>query len=55
MIRSAKVIELRNMQRGKYFRIVADVFLDDQSLADALVKKGLARPYDGGRKGKWCQ
>lgn len=25
-LRGAKVIELRNMQRGKYFRIVADVY-----------------------------
>ena len=27
-IRGAKVIELRNLRRGKYFRIVADVILD---------------------------
>jgi len=26
-LRSAKVIELRNMERGKYFRILADVFI----------------------------
>ncbi|WP_425358611.1 thermonuclease family protein [Syntrophotalea carbinolica] len=25
-------IVLRNMQRGKYFRIVADVFVDESSL-----------------------
>ncbi|MDA7816848.1 thermonuclease family protein [Sulfurimonas sp.] len=33
MLRGAKVIELRNMKRGKYFRIVADVFVDDVNLS----------------------
>jgi endonuclease YncB( thermonuclease family) len=48
-----QVIELRNMQRGKYFRIVADVFIDGVSLGDELIKAGLAKPYDGGRKPEW--
>lgn len=52
-LRSAKTIELRNMQRGKYFRVVADVYYDDQSLAQALLDAGLAKPYDGGKKQKW--
>lgn len=55
MIRAAKIVELRNIQRGKYFRIVADVYLDDESLGDSLIGKGLARSYDGGTKEKWCQ
>jgi endonuclease YncB( thermonuclease family) len=54
MIRAAKVVELRNIQRGKYFRIVADVYLDGKSLGDSLIGKGLAKSYDGGTKGKWC-
>jgi len=52
-LRSAKTIELRNMKRGKYFRVVADVYYDDQSLAQALLDAGLAKPYDGGKKQKW--
>ena len=56
MLRSAKAIELRNMQRGKYFRIVADVLADGQSVGEGLVNKGLAVPYDGGKKVKdWCK
>lgn len=55
MIRAAKVVELRNIQRGKYFRIVADVYLDEKSLGDTLIGKGLALPYDGGKKEKWCR
>jgi micrococcal nuclease len=54
LLRSAMRIELRNMQRGKYFRIVADVFVDDRDLASILVAEGLARPYDGGTKATWC-
>ena len=50
LLRSGKVIELRNMRRGKYFRILANVFIDDNSLADSLISKGLARPYAGGAR-----
>lgn len=54
MIRAAKHVELRNMERDKYFRILADVHLDGVSLGQALVRKGLASPYDGGKKTGWC-
>ena len=55
-LRDAKVIELRHMQRGKYFRIVADVYVDDKSLADLLIQDNLAVRYDGGAKIKdWCK
>lgn len=40
-------IELRDLERGKYFRITASVFAGDTSLADVLIEKGLAKPYDG--------
>lgn len=55
-LRNAKNIELRNMQRGKYFRIAADVYVDNISLGELLIKKNLAVPYDGGTKTKnWCE
>ncbi|MEA2017092.1 MAG: thermonuclease family protein [Campylobacterota bacterium] len=55
-LRGAKVIELRDMKRGKYFRIVADVFVDSKSLGSMLIDKGFAVPYDGGTKTKdWCK
>ena len=55
-LRGAKVIQLRNMKRGKYFRIVADVFTDNKSLADELIKNNLAVRYSGGTKIKdWCK
>lgn len=55
-LRSAKVIELRNLQRGKYFRIVADVYVDNDNLADMLIKNNLAVRYNGDTKIKdWCK
>jgi micrococcal nuclease len=54
-LKRAKKIELRNMQRGKYFRIVADVYVDGKSLANILLEKKLAVRYSGGTKIKdWC-
>lgn len=55
LLRSARVIELRRMKRGKYFRIVADVYADGHSVGESLVRNGLAVRYDGGTKTKdWC-
>lgn len=50
----AKRIELRNVRRGKYFRLLAEVYVDDRSLADLLIKQGHARHYDGGTREGWC-
>jgi len=51
---AANQIELRNPQRGKYFRILADVYVDGASLAEALKGVGLAKAYDGsGKKPTW--
>ena len=47
-------IELRNAQRGKYFRVVAEVWIDGESLADTLKAEGLAKDYDGeGARPEW--
>lgn len=55
-LRNGKKIELRNMKRGKYFRIVADVYIDGESLTTKLINSGLAVKYDGGTKTKdWCK
>lgn len=55
-LRNGKKIELRNIQKGKYFRIVADVYIDNKSLAKELIKNNHAVPYTGGTKIKdWCK
>jgi endonuclease YncB( thermonuclease family) len=55
LLRSAKYIELKNPKRGKYFRIIADVYADDISIANELIKNNLAVPYHGGTKIDWCK
>lgn len=53
-LEGASKIELRNPQRGKYFRIVSEVWIDGESLADMLKAKGLAKDYDGeGARPEW--
>jgi endonuclease YncB( thermonuclease family) len=47
---SAKNIKLKNLKKGKYFRIVADVYVDGKSLSKELLAKGYAKPYNGGKK-----
>ena len=55
LLKDAETIELRNVQRGKYFRIIADVYVDDKDLGQILIDQKLAKPYDGGTKPTWTQ
>lgn len=50
-------IRLNNVHFGKFAgRIVADVeTLDGKLLDKALIKAGLGRFYDGGRRESWCR
>ena len=55
IIKDAEQITLKNMERGKYFRIAADVIVDGENLADTLIEAGMAVRYGGRRKThKWC-
>ena len=55
ILKDAEQIDLKNMERGKYFRIAADVIVDGENLADILIETGVAVRYDGGKKThKWC-
>jgi micrococcal nuclease len=52
ILKDAEQITLKNMERGKYFRIAADVIVDGENLADLLIEAGMAVRYDGGKKTK---
>ena len=52
-IKNAKRVELKNVQRDKYFRILADVYVDGEKVANEMLEKKLAIPYDGGKKADW--
>lgn len=56
-LKQAKKIELANIDRDKYFRIVADVMVDGQSITTLLLQNKLAYGYDGGTKARpdWCK
>ena len=56
ILKDADQITLRNLERGKYFRLVADVYVDGENLAGMLVEAGMAVRYDGAKKThKWCE
>ena len=57
LLKNSTRIDLENIKRGKYFRIVADVVIDGKSLKNYLLKNGFAYSYQGGTKKKmnWCK
>lgn len=53
-LREGDSIILKNVQRGMYFRIIAEVEIDGVSLTQELIDLGYAKPYFGGSKrGLW--
>ena len=52
---NATEIKLNDLQRGKYFRIVAKVYIDGVSLEEELLQNGLAYQYYGGKKSNCCK
>lgn len=57
ILKNAKRIDLENIDKDKYFRILADVKVDGRFLKDILLKNNLAYHYDGQAKQKidWCK
>ena len=41
--------------RDKYNRGLASIYIRGVDLGDILIREGLARPYDGGRRASWCE
>lgn len=56
VLTSAKIINLKNAKRDKYFRIVADIEFDGENLSSYLINKKLAIAYDGRTRKvvNWC-
>jgi len=50
LFKNAKTIELYNLGRDKNFRLLASVKVDGVDVAKYMIKKGLAKEYDGGKK-----
>jgi len=55
-LQAAHTLTLKVVERGKYFRIVASVEVNDRDVSDLLIQEGLAVAYDGDTKEKeWCE
>lgn len=56
VMKRGKRIDLVDVGRDKYFRILADVVVDGRNLKEILQKNGLVYEYHGGTKRKvdWC-
>lgn len=50
LLYSGKKIILYDLGRDKYFRLLASVKVGNIDVAEYLIKKGLAKEYDGGSK-----
>lgn len=55
ILKRANAIKLLNVQRGKYFRLVSRILVDGKYLDEELIKNGLGRFYDGGKRKSWCK
>ena len=56
ILKNAEQITLKNMKRGKYFRIAADVVVDGENLGNMLIEPGIAKKYIGKKKTyQWCE
>ena len=53
-LNNASSVQLSNLKRDKYFRLLADVYVDGESLAAALLANDLAVRYSGKKKLTWC-
>jgi endonuclease YncB( thermonuclease family) len=54
LLSDAKTIELKNPQSDKYFRVLAEVWIDGESLGEKLKSEELAKEYDGeGARPEW--
>lgn len=53
LFNSGNKIILYNLGRDKYFRLLASVKVGGIDVAEYLIKKGLAKSYDGGAKVWW--
>lgn len=53
LLLNSKNITLYNLDRDKYFRLLASVKVGNIDVAEYLIKKGLAKSYNGGVKTSW--
>ncbi len=57
LLSNAQRIDITNIERDKYFRILGSVVADGKSVAEELMKQKMAYPYFGEKKPvrDWCR
>lgn len=55
LLESGERIYLTNVERDKYFRLLADVSVDGADVATAMISSGHAIEYNGGAKSEFCR
>lgn len=54
-LRGAESVELRQIERGSFFRIIAEVWADGENVGQEMIEAGHALPYVTGQSGQaWC-
>lgn len=54
-LRGAEVVELRNIERGSFYRIIAQVWADGENVGQEMLAEGHTLPYVEGEGGRaWC-
>ena len=53
LLLNGEQVVLYNLGRDKYFRLLASVRVGELDVADYLIEKKLAKPYNGGKKNAW--
>ena len=54
LLRESPRVDLVDVERGKYFRIIATVIAHGVDVGKVLIEKGWARAYEGGKRESWC-
>lgn len=55
LMASGRLIEvIRLPGRDRFDRGLARLYVGGENIADILIREGLARAYDGGRRESWC-
>lgn len=50
----SETIVLTDVERGKYYRLTARVWVHGEDLAQLLINKGYGRAYQGEQREGWC-
>ncbi|MEX2962859.1 thermonuclease family protein [Microbulbifer sp. TYP-18] len=54
LLRGAQEVRLEEIERDKYFRLLAEVWVDGKRLDQLLITAGLGYEYHGGKRRNWC-